>query len=1249
MNIQWKILLFFLIIIPILSRGENLSPRPAYTPGQVIVKFKQPPASAMSAVALQNYASAGLSSIEPVVVNSTKHVKSSIDPRTFYIVSFSEDIDPRSVARELAADSQVEYAQPNYIYTVQALPNDPNYTSQPFWQQIQAPQAWDVTKGDSTVIIAVLDTGVDYNHEDLKDNTWINRKEKLDGIDNDGNGKIDDIHGWDFVTGGFDDVANGEDGQTEDNDPMDVHGHGTHVAGLASAVTNNGIGVAGMGWNCSIMPLRVGYKTRDGNGAISTSAVLNAIDYAVSNGAGVINQSFGGIGSDFASRDMLRYAFDSGVVVIKAAGNDNSDIGYSPDNEDWLLSVAAVDFSDQKASYSNYGRWVKIAAPGGTSRNSIFSTLPNNRYGGLQGTSMAAPIVAGVAGLLRSLHPDWTAAQVMMHIVDTADNIDAANPQYTGLLGDKGRINAFRSVTAPFNSTPDLRISRISIEDLVTGNGDQRVNIGETTDLLLRVTNVWNTAQNVQLTLSTKDPQVTVIHSSLQFAEIPGISSYPNFIDTRDPYFSFKVDERAFPHNIQFQLTATAGGYSQVVDFRVAIEARVLFVDDDDGTRNVEDYYFSVLDSIGMPYDVWNRFMQGRASARLKNYDMVIWSCENAFPTLDKSDREDITNYLRSKKFLMMTGQNIGWDLAAEQTNDDAAARNYYNQYRQDGFDSKSFYESHLHALYEEDNSSYGMVQGVDDSPISRGLEFAIAQPLRQPVEQSPDVIQPTKGGKTVFTYPDGRTAAVYYLDTSKVLNCAFGGLEAIPDEAMRHTLMSRILSEFTGLQVVVDALQNVESSNQDMFVGAKVKSRKELQGVYLYWRKTTDAFFKKVVMTAVNDTTYYADIPRQPLGSEVEYGVQAVAADGIYSPIKMMSAKIESTAPMVFVQAPRAASLVLEPFISMTAFDISGLDAASAMVHFWAAGAKDSLALDPLSDVVFGGRIRGDFNFGDVLKYQFSIRDRSPLAVRGASPVYEMLLGFEGFEFGLDMWQTKPGGWGLEKIRMRSGLNAAHESPGQGVNYPDNADVSLTLKYGLDLSRLSQATLSAWMFYGFADTDYGSVEASNDSGVTWQPLSLPITGSALKYYKAEFDLQKFTGPGNDNVLLRFRVVSNESGSGPGWFIDDIEILPIRTDVAQAEDLIPQTLLLSDAYPNPFNARTLIRYALPGETFVRLTVLNTLGQEVAVLQNQRRPAGNYSAAWDGLDAHGAAAPSGIYFYHLKTEKAVVVKKMTLLR
>ncbi|RPH99096.1 MAG: T9SS C-terminal target domain-containing protein [Calditrichaeota bacterium] len=296
-----------------------------------------------------------------------------------------------------------------------------------------------------------------------------------------------------------------------------------------------------------------------------------------------------------------------------------------------------------------------------------------------------------------------------------------------------------------------------------------------------------------------------------------------------------------------------------------------------------------------------------------------------------------------------------------------------------------------------------------------------------------------------------------------------------------------------------------------------------------------------------------------------------------------------------------------------------------------------------------FGGRIRGQFNYGDVLKYQFAINERSALSLRGMSPIYEMNLGFEGFEFGLDAWQTKPGGWGLEKQRVRTGQNAIHESPGQGVNYPADAEVIITLREGLDLSRLSQATLSLWHFFAFGEGDYGYVEASRDSGQTWSALSEPLTGSVLKYYQAEFSLDELTGPGNDNVLLRFRLRSDASINGPGWFIDDISILPIRTAVGREEEMIPDEVMLFDAYPNPFNAQTQFQYSLPVEMTIRLSIMNTLGQEVAVIENGVTPAGVHTIRWDGRDRLGHAAPTGLYFYRLQTPNGPMVKKLTLLR
>ncbi len=1235
-----KRLLWAMVLIafrPLLA--EALPTPPTFVPGRLIVKFKDN--EILRKASLNAGLSFSLTSAEPLFP-SAQRGGSSVDPRSFFLVTFSPDVDPLTAAAEFSARPDVEYAQPDYLHHLCELPNDPMFSRQTFWRQIDAVSAWDVTHGDSTVVIAILDTGVDYLHEDLKKNIWRNRGEIEDGKDNDGNGYVDDLYGWDFVHASGN-AASDEDGMTEDNDPSDRHGHGTHVAGLAAAVTNNGIGVAGAGWNCRIMPLRVGYKTKDGGGSVVSSAVLKAVEYATLNGAAIISESFGGLTNDYAQRDMLRWAFESGVVVVKSAGNDNSSVGYSPDTENWVLTAAAVDGNDRKASFSNYGDWVKISAPG-----VALSTYLNNRYESLGGTSMAAPIVAGTTALVRAVHPDWSAAKVMMHVVDTADKIDAVNPRYAGKLGRVGRVNAYRAVSAPFASKPDLRIRRISIEDLVFGNGDQRVNAGETTDLLLRITNVWNRAQNVELTLTTTDPTVTVINDRLFFREIPGIESLPNFVDTKDPYFTFRVDENAFPHNIPFRLTAVSGDFVQTIDFTVAVEAKLLLVDDDGGADLVETVYRPILDSLGMAYDVWDRAVQGRASARLRNYDLLFWICGRALPTLNNEDREDLLSYLRANKTLWISGQDIGWDLAAPQSDDDVRNRGYYNQYRLYGFDSKSFYETHLRARFVEDKTSYRLLQGRSDSPLSRDLQLVLTSPTGDDNDFAPDVIEPN-GGKVLFSYPDGRAAAVHYQQRNTLVNFAFGGLEAIAEADKRFELARRILNELTGISLTVEPLQNMEIPHQELFLGARVTSAKKLAGVFLYWREASEPAYRKKEMTALSDTVYFADIPR-PSGGVLEYGVQAVAEDGFYSPIRLQRVTVGASPPTVTAEAVRLSSLGISPYLSMNAEDASGVDVSSARVHFWTTNVPpDSMLLEQKDDRTFGTVVSGRFDYGDTLYYRFSIRDLSYLNVRGESPIYKMVLGFEGFESGLDDWETTPDGWGLETVRQRSGRFAAHESPGAGVNYPPNADLRLTLKRGLDLSRLSQATLSLWMFYGFSDDDYGLVEASNDSGRTWHPLGLPIRGAAPKYYKAEFDLSDFTGGDNRDVRIRFRVISNETGAGPGWFIDDLEIIPIRTGVAANAEALPAALHLFEAHPNPFNSAARITFELPAEGNVLLQVFDALGRQVAVLEEGRRSAGHHVVTWNGLDAQGMTLPSGLYFCRLKSDGGVRVVKMMLLR
>lgn len=334
--------------------------------------------------------------------------------------------------------------QPNYFYSLLTTPNDPQYPTPGMWglPKISAPDAWKLTTGSSEVVVAVIDTGMRLTHEDLAANLWINPDEiPGNGIDDDGNGFIDDVHGWDF--------------RFDDNDPSDQHGHGTHVAGTIGAVGNNGIGTVGVNWNVRLMPIKIYSQAAND----TTSAMLiNAYNYVrIMKLRGVnirvTNNSYGGCneacGFDQATKDAIDALGDAGVLNIFAAGNNNrntDEMPFYPGSYDSpsILNVANSTSADVRASTSNFGvATVDLAAPG----SAILSTTngSDSSYGGSSGTSMAAPHVAGAAALLAAHRPDLSAASLKATLMNTVDEL----PAWQGLVRTGGRLNVFAAMQSP--------------------------------------------------------------------------------------------------------------------------------------------------------------------------------------------------------------------------------------------------------------------------------------------------------------------------------------------------------------------------------------------------------------------------------------------------------------------------------------------------------------------------------------------------------------------------------------------------------------------------------------------------------------------------------------------------------------------------------------------------------------------------------------------------------------------------------
>ncbi len=364
-----------------------------------------------------------------------------------FLLTLPEGADLVAALETLNADPRVRYAEPNSIYHVGATtPDDPSFPSQ--WgfneandHDIDAPEAWDLQTDASSVIVAVIDTGIDYTHPDLAANIWTNPGEIAgNGIDDDGNGYVDDIHGIDVVNG--------------DSDPMDDHGHGTHVSGTIGAVSNNATGVAGCCWKARIM----GVKFLSAGGSGTEADAVVGLAYAVANGAQLSNNSWGGFGFDQGLYDAIKLAGDSCHLFCAAAGNSAIDIegqqwipgGYDLDN---IVCVAATDINDNRAWFSNWGAVsVDLAAPG----DGILSTWPGNNYISISGTSMATPHVCGVATMLFARSGITDDLQVKKWLMDSVD----PNAAFAGLTVTGGRLN-YRAALDQIPAPPTLPTSGI--------------------------------------------------------------------------------------------------------------------------------------------------------------------------------------------------------------------------------------------------------------------------------------------------------------------------------------------------------------------------------------------------------------------------------------------------------------------------------------------------------------------------------------------------------------------------------------------------------------------------------------------------------------------------------------------------------------------------------------------------------------------------------------------------------------------
>ncbi|MFN2482174.1 MAG: S8 family serine peptidase [Pyrinomonadaceae bacterium] len=439
--------------------AKSREPVAEFAPGHVLVRFRSE-AAALRAEALPSVGRAGvLDGVSSEIAARVERFEGSDLVRGLRI-AYVEPGETLAAIEAFKSSADVLYAEPDYLRHITAAPNDPRFPEMYGLQKINAPTAWNTTTGSPGIVVGVIDEGVDITHPDLAANIWSNPGEVVNGVDDDGNGKIDDVNGWDFstcTTGGTAGCGNntvwdGGGGAIYPTDETDSHG--THVSGTIGAVGNNGVGVVGVNWNVRVMPLKfISATSAASSNAIRAMAYAKAMrDKFVNTGGAqganvrVLNNSYGGGGSSQAELDSIRAVGNSGILFVVAAGNESTNndfIPTFPSNYDSpnLIAVASSNSSDNLSSFSNIGaRLVSVAAPG----SAILSTTPDNTYSLFSGTSMATPHVSGLAALVCALNPNIDVLRLRSLIAYNGDVIAAAADKvYT-----RRRINAANSIAA---------------------------------------------------------------------------------------------------------------------------------------------------------------------------------------------------------------------------------------------------------------------------------------------------------------------------------------------------------------------------------------------------------------------------------------------------------------------------------------------------------------------------------------------------------------------------------------------------------------------------------------------------------------------------------------------------------------------------------------------------------------------------------------------------------------------------------
>ncbi|UPT65307.1 MAG: S8 family peptidase [Sphingobacteriales bacterium JAD_PAG50586_3] len=455
------------------------------------------------------------------------------DLTLIYEVHYTGNVGLEAAINRFLKTGLFQYAEPHYIPKEGFTPNDPQSGTQYHLGKIKALQAWDVSQGDTNVVVGITDTGTDPTHPDLQPQVKKNLADPINGVDDDNDGYIDNFVGWDL-------------GQN-DNNPATPGGagHGIHVTGLAAAATNNNTGVAGVGFKCKFLPIKIA----DGTGALTVA--YEGITYAADHGCKVINCSWGSSFGGGAGQDVIEYAtINKDALVVAAAGNDASEDLFYPASYNYVLNVASTNNIDRKSSFSNFGYNIDVCAPG----DGVLSTWESGTYLSSSGTSMASPVTAGAAAVVRSQFPAYNALQTGEKLRVTADFIDntSGNQFWANKLGT-GRINLFRALTE--NASPSI----VMTSNTMTDGNDNAFVIGDTVSIRGVYINYLAPTTNLTVTLSTTSVFVSVIQPTATLGAVATMGTANN---NNEPFKLVVQPNCPLNQTVTLKFTYTDGAYT---------------------------------------------------------------------------------------------------------------------------------------------------------------------------------------------------------------------------------------------------------------------------------------------------------------------------------------------------------------------------------------------------------------------------------------------------------------------------------------------------------------------------------------------------------------------------------------------------------------------------------------------------------------------------------------------------------------